>query len=85
MSQLKPKAGKSYKIIHHNGEETIVSFTYNCPYCLRETNVRRNYTAGRAILEGKAFFLELICNHCGETAEVRYLPHQRIIESEDTV
>lgn len=79
MIRYKEKVGRSYEILCHNGKEVLVSFTYCCPYCLRETTVQREYSTGLDILEGKAFFEDLKCEHCGEIAEVRYLPHKRII------
>lgn len=55
MPQYKHKVGKSYEVTYRNCREALVNFTYNCPYCSKETTVGRSYVIGLDILGSKAF------------------------------
>ncbi|MBQ7918741.1 MAG: hypothetical protein IJ324_02200 [Lachnospiraceae bacterium] len=78
MGRNRGTAGKSYEVTYPAPGEAAVTYTYRCPYCGEDTTVEKVYSAGLDILEKGMFYEPLACGHCGEVADVRYLPHKRV-------
>ena len=72
------KRGRAYEVEYKQDNKAEVTFSYLCPYCDKEANVKNEYSTGLDIIEKGMFYELLACNHCSEIAEVRFLPHNRI-------